>query len=166
MSDDAAAAPGGLLFWHPVDDAPIDDTFIPPPAAVAPGSSADVRLRVRNDSDSYAATTVVIAVAGPADADATADVSGEYFLSADGTYFAGTLDLPALAPQSISDAFYLRRVTGPDAPDGGGGFTLTATATSWAPAVAAAPTAVVGAGGDVFDPDAAQPTLPDDQDTM
>lgn len=159
MSDTYADVDGGLLFWHPVDDAVIDESYLPA-GLVAAGSSGDTRLRVRNASGDYTATGVSVAVGGSADPGA-ADVSGEYLLSADGGTFTATLLVGDLAAQQISDAFTLRRVTPGDAAQGPGGFTLTATAGGWVPAVASPTTA--SAAADVFDPDAAQDPVGDVQ---
>lgn len=158
-------ADGGLVFWHPVDDAPIDESFLPW-GQVAAGSSADTRVRVRNTSDDYTARDILVALGGPGDPDA-GDASTDHLVSVDGDTFAATVNAGDLAPGQISAPVTLRRVTPPDAAAGPAGFTLTATATSWAPATAATgDDTPAGDTGDQYDPDAAQVVYEDPEEQM
>lgn len=160
FTDDA----GSLVFYHPVDDEPIDESFLPW-GPVAAGSSADARVRVRNTSDGYIAQAVIVALAGPVD-DA-ADASGQHLISADGAAtFAATADLGDLRPQATSEPVVLRRVTPPDAEAGPAAFTLTASATAWLPAVAEGTTAAAAAAADAYDPQAAQSPVDDAEGQM
>jgi hypothetical protein len=120
-----------LAFWHPTDDTPIDETYLPW-GPVAPASSADKGLRIKNMSNGYTATDVIIAVADPIDPDLLSARSS-HLLSPDSLTFTETIDVGDLAPQAVSGLFLLRRVTDPHAPDGDAGFTITATATAWLP---------------------------------
>lgn len=160
--DDFDTADGTLIFWHPVDDEPITETFLPW-GDVAPGSSADQRLRVRNASDDYTATAVIVAVGDPADPTATS-AAGQHLVCADGNVFASAVDIGDLAPGATSDPIVLRRITAPDSAPGPAGFTLTATATSWQPAAADVDAAT--AAGDVYDPDAAAAPVEDPEEQM
>lgn len=159
--DDFDTADGSLIFWHPVDDEPITETFLPW-GDVAPGSSADQRLRVRNASDDYTAAAVVVAVGDPADPDAVS-AAGQHLVSADGYTFTPAVDIGDLAPGATSDPIVLRRITAPETPDGPAGFTLTATATTWQPATA---DTTAAAAGDVYDADTAAAPVEDPEEQM
>lgn len=146
--DDLDLADDGLVFYHPVNDEEIDETYLPW-GTVAAASSDDRRIRVCNTSADYTATGVVVAFAAPLDPGAVSAAAAHY-ASADGATFLGRLTLGDLLPHAISAPITLRRVTPPGAPAGDQGFLLTATATEWIPA-AGDPTG--GAGGG-YDPDA------------
>lgn len=150
---------GGLIFYHPVTDDEIDESYLPW-GQVAAGSSADTRLRVRNESDGYIAEAVYVAVADPGEAGAVS-AAGQHFVSLDGQTFARQVSVGDLPPNSTGGPVWLRRVTPPQTPGGESSFLLTATASAWTPAVADADatTAAAVPAGDVYDP-AAHPGDP------
>ncbi len=92
---------------------------------IAPGSSADLQLRIYNESDYYTATGVVVS---------TPNTSGHY-LSTDGTTFTASLALQNIAPRQYSVTITLRRVILRAATPGLYSTQISATAAAWAPVV-------------------------------
>lgn len=151
--DELVDADDVLLFYDPIDDTAIDDTYLPA-GPVAPAGSGDTLIRVYNASDDYTATAVVVACAAADDDAATLDGAPQILVSADGTVFAGTCALGDLPPHAVSDAVTVRRITGPGTPGGQYTYVLTATAGGWAPAGAAAAGDVpADTGADEVNPD-------------
>lgn len=119
-----------LQFWDPVLDEPATDDDLAW-GVVAPGSSADLRLRVRNLSDDYTAAAVVLTLADQGTY--AMSPAAQHGLSADGLTFAAVLKLGDLGPQATSGQFVVRRVVDPGADAGPALFTLSATPGAWLP---------------------------------
>lgn len=157
---------GALTWWHPVDDEPMGAEHLSW-GEVAPGSSADLTVRLCNTRDDYTASGITVAVGDPLDPDAASAAAG-HLVSADGQTFAATCTIDDLPPGAVSNPITLRRITLPDADDHTTmGFTLAAAAAAWLPVTAAAePTTAPVDAGDMYDPDTAQPPVDDPQETM
>lgn len=118
-----------LTLWHPVADEEMDEYYLNWGPA-APGSSADVPVRVKNMSEVYFANDIVLSVYDTGDV-ATPSVAAQHLVSVDGATFAATVNMGDLAPQAISGPVTLRRVTDPAAQLDEFDFLLHADPTSW-----------------------------------
>lgn len=107
------------LTFRDADAEDVDTVYLGP---VGPSSSDDTILRLANTNATFQAQDVTVIVSG-ADAD-------QLWLSLDGDYFAASIDLGDIPPDSSSGPFWVRRVT-PSTATGDCAATLTATPASW-----------------------------------
>ncbi len=88
-------------------------------------SSGDVMIRVKNQSPRYTAHDVTLQF------QPHPDLGWHFYLSDDGVNFAATLDLGELAPNALTGAIWIRRVTPSDTDLGAKQTRLSATVAAW-----------------------------------